>query len=164
MRSVTEPCLLGLCLLARWFGSTLYFCSPRSSHNTNYAYSETGFFRASVAVEHSIIERTTMACKVEVLVPLTVNWKMKHLLHCLVFSTQRRRRRGQWNEMLGSTANTVSLVPLMSTGEKHLRPLCDRVFWDWWLMFSLTSRWRSELPNFENVVQVWTCYFSAWTK
>lgn len=25
--------------------------------------------------------------------------------------------------MLGSTANTVSLVPLMSTGEKHLRPL-----------------------------------------
>lgn len=30
---------------------------------------------------------------------------------------------GVQNEMLGSAASTVSLVPLMSTGEKHRRPV-----------------------------------------
>ena len=108
--------------------------SPVAATNTNQALSEASdlMFRASVTAERGTIQRTTMACKMEQLAPLTVSWKVKHLPYCLVcFFTQRKQRNGmeRWN-----TANSGALVPSLSAGIKHRWPV--------WLLGRYVRNWE----------------------
>lgn len=85
-----RPFVVTVWLTLRCPGNTL--TSPSSSSKPKSGAEWKLLLWASVAVQRRIIQKTTMACKMEQHVPLTWSWEVKHLPYCLVFFTRWEQR------------------------------------------------------------------------
>lgn len=145
-RSVTDLCLLVLCLVSNLvlWQHIIPLLSPQQPQTQIRCWVKLIFW-ARIAVEHSVIRRTTMACKVEMLVPPDSVLKSETFAPLFGFpSTQER-----WN-VAGTDQDFVSSK--VSKNQVNVsKHIMSQDSWD--LTFSKTSHWTQEILHSElNVV------------